>query len=242
MGERLSSPSLDTAALRHVLSEAIADWTTHKDELRRLDAILGDGDMGVTIELAGAAILDVCAGFQGDDIGALLVECGTQINRQGPSTFGTLLAAAFTAVGTATTGRPDIRVDELGYLGERAIEGIKARGRSDIGEKTLLDAIVPAVSALALSLKEGRDAPEAIRAGLSAGESGAEATRWMAARHGRASYRRDGGQGELDAGARAMYLLMQSVGGSLVAYCNAAALQPELPPLSGAHGVSPVLD
>ena len=87
--------SLDINRLTSVLKSVAADLKTHSEELRQLDAKVGDGDLGVTIELASQAMTDYLALSAETDMGKLLAQCGMSINKVSPSTFGTILASAF---------------------------------------------------------------------------------------------------------------------------------------------------
>lgn len=198
-----------------ILTEAATEWRSHSEELRRLDAIIGDGDMGVTVELGGKAIADFLANPGEDDIGKLLMKCGMQVNRACPSTFGTLLASAFMEAGKGVVGKKEIEAQDLAVLGKGAVEGVKKRGKAEVGDKTMLDSLVPAVEALEQVLASGADARAALATAVGAGRKGMEATVNMKAKYSRASYRPDGGVGVKDAGATAMYYLIEAFGKSL---------------------------
>jgi dihydroxyacetone kinase-like protein len=99
------SEFIDTATLITILKETAAGWSRHSEEIGQLDAIVGDGDMGVTVELGSKAMIDYLANPAEEDIGKLLMKCGMQINKASPSTFGTLLASAFMEAGKAALGR-----------------------------------------------------------------------------------------------------------------------------------------
>jgi dihydroxyacetone kinase-like protein len=215
--EALVSQALSAATIIAVLKGTVDAWKCHSDELRQLDAIIGDGDLGVTVELGSMAMADYLANSGEEDIGKLLMKCGMQINKSSPSTFGTLLASAFMEAGKAVLGCKDIQLKDLLLLGQRAIDGIKKRGKAEVGDKTMIDALVPAVEAFQQALAKGTDQKAAIEAAIKAARAGMEATIMMWAKYSRASYRQDGGVGVQDAGATAMYYLIESFGRSLVA-------------------------
>lgn len=206
----------DTGGVISILNEVAGEFSRHAGDVQRLDALIADGDMGVTVELASKAITDFLANPAEDDIGKLLMKCGLQINKMSPSTFGTLLAAAFMEAGKAALGRKEIEVKDLVLVGRGAIDGIKKRGKSNVGEKTMLDSLVPAVDAFQKGLARG-DYRAAVDAAVKAAKTGMEATVNMKAKHSRASYRHDGGVGVQDAGATAMYYLIEAFGRSLLA-------------------------
>jgi phosphoenolpyruvate---glycerone phosphotransferase subunit DhaL len=216
--EALVSQRLSTATLIPILKEAASAWSCHRDEIQQLDAIIGDGDMGVTVELASKAMADYLANPGEEDIGKLLMKCGMQINKSSPSTFGTLLASAFMDAGKAVLGRKEIQVKDLLLVGRGAVDGVKKRGKAEIGDKTMIDALVPAVEAFQQALANGIDQKTAIEAAIQGARVGMEATIKMRAKYSRASYRKDGGVGVQDAGATAMYYLIESFGHSLIAH------------------------
>lgn len=212
------SQTINTATLIVILKETAAGWRRHSDELRQLDAIVGDGDMGVTVKLGSTAMVDYLANPGEEDIGKLLMKCGMQVNKASPSTFGTLLASAFMEAGKAALGRKEIQVKDLVLVGRGAVDGVKKRGKAEVGDKTMVDALVPAVDAFQQALDKGADSKAAIEAAIKAAKAGAEATVKMKAKYSRASYRPDGSVGVQDAGAAAMYYLIESFGRSLIAH------------------------
>jgi dihydroxyacetone kinase-like protein len=174
--------------------------------------------MGVTSEFVSRAITEVGASSAEDDIGKLLVSCGIEINRRSPSTLGTLLASASVEAGKAAIGRKEIGIPDFVLLGRGAIDGIRKRGKSEIGEKTMLDSLVPAVEAFEKALTEGAGHKVAIESAIEAAKAGAEKTIEMRAKHGRAVYRQDRGAGIQDPGATAIYYLLESFGKALIDY------------------------
>ena len=206
----MTDVSLTSTDIISILREVAADMKKHVDELRELDAVIGDGDLGVTIELGANAISSYLADPDETDVGKMLAKCGLNINRTNPSTFGTLLAAAFQGAGKEAQNKLAITADDLASMGDGAIDGIKRRGKAEVGDKTVLDSLVPAVSAFRESFAEKGDITDALRAAVTAAERGMQATADMRAKVGRGSYRPDGTVGVRDGGATAMYFLIES--------------------------------
>ena len=198
-----------------VLRQASRSLLDHHEELTELDALTGDGDMGVTARLISKAIEKSAASSE-TDIGKLLMTCGMEINRESPSTFGTLLASAFVEAGKTVAGRTEVRIVDIPAVGRSAVDGIRRRGKSKIGEKTMLDCIVPALDSLERALSESVNYVTAIQFAVEAAKKGAKNTIDMAAIHGRASYRRDHGVGVQDPGAVAISYMIQSSGIALI--------------------------
>ncbi len=95
-------------------------------------------------------------------------------------------------------------------MGSGAVDGIKNRGKAEVGDKTMLDALVPAVEAFRTELEKQGNAAEALKAATAAAETGMQATANMKAKRGRGSYRPDGTVGVRDGGATAMYYLIEA--------------------------------
>ncbi len=209
----MSRPSISNSELRTILRSVAVDIGSHKEELRALDAALGDGDLGVTIQLAGRAIEEgvrEADGGEADDIGMLLARLALSINKASPSTFGTLLASAFLGAAAAVKGKMSLEPADLLAMGHGAVEGVKKRGKADVGDKTMLDSLVPAVEAYGKALRDGAGAPQALAAAVDASDKGMQATSAMTAKFGRASWRREESEGVCDAGAAAMHYLILS--------------------------------
>jgi dihydroxyacetone kinase-like protein len=200
--------SLDATDFVVLLEGVVADLKEHAEELRKLDAIVGDGDLGVTVELAVKAISEYLLSQQERDIGKLLMNCGLNINRVSPSTFGTVLANAFMGAGKAVLGKAELETKGFTALGEGAVESIKKRGKAEVGDKTVLDALVPAVECFKkeLSINPATALDSAIRKG----EQGMRATADMKAKFGRAQWFQEKSIGVQDGGATALYYMMES--------------------------------
>ena len=210
------SKIITTASLIDILKDTANGWSRFTDELRRLDSITGDGDLGVTVELASKAMTDYLNVPGEEDIGKLIMKCGMQINKSSPSTFGTLLASAFMEAGKTVLGRKDIEFKDLVLVGQGAIDGIKKRGKAEVGDKTMLDSLVPAVEAYKQAVANNIDYKVTIEKATEAAKKGMEATKNMKAKYSRASYRPDGGIGIQDAGATATYYLIESFARNLI--------------------------
>ena len=192
------------------LKEVAADWESHSEELRQLDAVIGDGDLGVTTELASKAIREYLVSPDEDNIGQLLVKCSVQFNKASPSTFGTLLASAFMGAGKVALGKEKIDIKDLALMGDGAIDGVKKRGKAEAGDKTMLDCLIPAVEAFRKELADVADSKVALGAAVTAAEAGMKATITMMSKHGRAGWHRENSIGVQDAGATAMYYIIES--------------------------------
>jgi phosphoenolpyruvate---glycerone phosphotransferase subunit DhaL len=201
---------LTCADVAEIVRAVGADQPGCVDELRELDAALGDGDLGVTMGLAAGAMAQAGTPDAGEDLGMLLAKLGMEINKVSPSTFGTLLASAFMGAGGRVRGTAAAGPADLLAMGHGAIEGIKKRGRAEVGDKTMLDTLVPAVEAFERALQQSGNVAQALELAVAAAEAGMNSTAAMMAKYGRASWRREDSVGFRDAGATAMYFLLRS--------------------------------
>jgi len=201
---------LTTMNIVSILKEVASDFESHSEELRQLDAVIGDGDLGITVELGSKALREYLASPDDDNTGQLLAKCGLQFNKASPSTFGTLLASAFMGAGKVAMGKEKIEIEDLGLMADSAVDGIKKRGKAEVGDKTMLDCLVPAVEAFKKELAGGVNLEVALKAAVTAAEEGMKATIPMMSKRGRASWHRENTVGVQDAGATAMYYLIES--------------------------------
>ena len=206
----MTDVKLNRAELISVFINVARDMKGHVDRLRDLDAVMGDGDLGVTVGMGSDAMIVYLAAPDETDIGKMLVKCGMNVNTVNPSTFGTLQASAFMGAGKAVLNKTEITVVDLIAMGNGAVDGIKKRGKAEVGDKTMLDSLVPAVETFQRSFNGNRDIVEALRAAVSAAEAGMLATDNMKAKFGRGSWRPDGTVGKRDGGATAFYFMIES--------------------------------
>ncbi|MBA7470877.1 PEP-dependent dihydroxyacetone kinase, ADP-binding subunit DhaL [subsurface metagenome] len=207
---------LTTTNTVSILKDVASDFESHSEELRQLDAVIGDGDLGVTAELGSKGLREYLSSPDEGNVGQLLAKCGLQFNKASPSTFGTLLASAFMGAGKAVMGKEKIEIEDLVLIADGAVDGIKKRGKAEVGDKTMLDCLVPAVEAFKKELVGGAEPETALKAAVTAAEEGMKATIPMMSKHGRASWHREKTIGVQDAGATAMYYLIESFARHLI--------------------------
>ncbi|HXX37865.1 MAG TPA: DAK2 domain-containing protein [bacterium] len=193
-------------ALAAIASDVIAD----RDELNRLDAVAGDGDLGVTIAAVAAAVMSTVQQSPGDgDLATLLRGCGMAIARQAASTSGTLIATGFLRAAAAVARPADSETARLASAVEASVVGIQERGKAAVGDKTMLDALVPAAEALRTAADEGASLLAAVEQAAAAADRAARATVEMRPKVGRASWLADRSEGHIDPGA---YLVALTLG------------------------------
>ena len=183
----------------------------NKELLTDLDSAIGDSDHGINMARGFAEVEKQAESLEQKDIGNILKTVGmTLVSKVGGSS-GPLYGTAFMKAGM-TIGAKD-EIDMAVFLGalEVGIEGVKARGKSTTGEKTMLDAMVPALDGMKAQQAAGADAKQVLEAGVQAAEAGVEATKPMVATKGRASYLGERSIGHQDPGATSFTLLLKEI-------------------------------
>ena len=167
--------------------------------LTELDQAVGDGDLGITaIKLAEA--LEAAADQGGADLGKFLSQTGMSLNRAASSTMGTLMATALMQAGKRVMGKESLTTADLPQLLNAATDGVRTRGKANLGDKTLLDALLPASEAFAAALSEGKPLPAAAEAMVAAARAGRDRVTPMRNRIGRAGWLGERTEGKVDPG------------------------------------------
>ena len=186
----------DVAAAERRVAAALK---TEQAMLTELDQAVGDGDLGVTaIKLAEA--LETAADQAGSDLGKFLAQTGMALNRAAPSTMGTLMATALMQAGKKALGKESLIAADLPELLDAAMDGVRTRGKANVGDKTLLDALQPASDAFAAALSEGKSLPTAAEAMVAAAREGRDRVTPLRNRIGRASWLGERTEGKVDPG------------------------------------------
>ncbi len=213
----VTSDGFDGAGLARLLAPILDDLDGRRDELNALDGVAGDGDLGLTVSLAGGAVRDMLPELAGVPIEEALRLIGRTIAKHAPSTSGTLVAFAFLAaakVGPVAEDGAGRRRPLFPYL-EAAGRSIAERGKVELGDRTMLDALGPAIAAYRGAAETGADASTAVHAAAEAATSGAAATEWMEAKVGRAGWLQDRARGHRDAGAALVATAFEAAAGSV---------------------------
>lgn len=198
--------------LEAIIQGIASDLDAAKDELNRLDAVAGDGDLGITAATATRGLVAILPELEGLALGPLLRRCGTEVAKRAPSTAGTLGATGLIAAGRAIADQSfGDEAETLASALAAAVEAIAARGRARAGEKTMLDALLPAAAEARSAGERGATLNATLSAVAEAATRGAEATREMTAVHGRAGWLADRSSGHPDAGAWAVVAILRSI-------------------------------
>jgi phosphoenolpyruvate---glycerone phosphotransferase subunit DhaL len=202
-----------------VTAEQVRDWirryadvvAEHRMELVRLDTAIGDGDHGTNMDRGMRKAVEKLDGAAVGDIGADLKAVGMALVSSVGGAAGPLYGTLFLQMGTATAGKDELDLDGWAAAVEAGVKGVQMRGKAEPGDKTMIDAWLPALDAL----REGGDLGEALARAADAAEEGMKATTPMEARKGRASYLGPRSVGHQDPGATSSYLLLRAAAETL---------------------------
>ncbi|HEX3650579.1 MAG TPA: dihydroxyacetone kinase subunit DhaL [Pseudonocardiaceae bacterium] len=178
-----------------------------------LDAVVGDGDFGYSLARGFEIVVADWDTFDRADAGTFLQKIALVISKRVGGTSGPLWGTAFLRAAGAVKGKQDLTGADAVAMLRAAAEGIKLRGKSDVGDKTLLDALVPMTGAIEQRLASGTgtSAPEVAKVAAEAARAAADATSTMLAMRGRASYTGERSIGSPDAGAVAVAVMAERV-------------------------------
>jgi len=194
----------DVAKAVRAVAAVVAE---HRVELIQLDRAIGDGDHGENLDRGFKAVVSKLDESTPDTPAAVLKLVATTLISKVGGAAGPLYGTAFLRAATALGDAPELGPAEVVTALEAALGGVVARGKAEVGDKTMVDALVPAVNAA----KAGHDTVAAVLAAAAdAAVAGAESTVPLVARKGRASYLGERSADHLDPGARSTTLLLRS--------------------------------
>jgi dihydroxyacetone kinase-like protein len=191
------------------LEGVAAQIKNHRDELTQLDSPIGDADHGVNLDRGFTAVLGKLPTVADKDIGTILKTTGMTLVSTVGGASGPLYGTAFIRAGMALADRYELTEGEVVAALEAALEGIIARGKANLGDKTMVDAIKPGIDALKEAMASGDDFVTAVHKAVAATEAGMKATIPMLALKGRASYLGERSIGHQDPGATSAFYIAQ---------------------------------
>jgi phosphoenolpyruvate---glycerone phosphotransferase subunit DhaL len=195
-------------AVRDWMERFAAEVAENRSYLTKLDGAIGDGDHGTNMDRGMKKALERLQGTDGDDIGASLKAVGMALVSSVGGAAGPLYGTFFMQMGQSAAGRSELDLAGFTDAFDAGIQGVVKRGKAEPGDKTMLDALKPALEALRGA---GDDDPAAaLGRAAQAAQQGMEATVPMVARKGRASYLGERSAGHQDPGATSSHLLLKS--------------------------------
>jgi phosphoenolpyruvate---glycerone phosphotransferase subunit DhaL len=206
--------SITSSAVRDWIRAYAAEIAEHRAELVKLDTAIGDGDHGTNMDRGMRKAVEKMDGTEGEDIGALLKAVGMALVSSVGGAAGPLYGTLFLQMGTASAGREELDLAGWTAALETGVKGVQARGKAEPGDKTMVDALLPAVEAMRAAADDGSGLADALRRSADAAEEGVQATIPLEARRGRASYLGPRSVGHQDPGATSAQLLLAAAAGT----------------------------
>jgi phosphoenolpyruvate---glycerone phosphotransferase subunit DhaL len=203
-------PGIDTVALRRWLEVFARSIAEQKDVLTGLDAEIGDADHGANMHRGMQAVLAEIGASEYADPAALLKQVGMTLVRSVGGASGPLYGTFFLRFGAACGPRETVSTTDLVKAIRAGVEGLVARGRPELGDKTMFDSLHPALEALDAGIRAGLPTREAFASAWQAARRGRDDTIPMVARKGRASYLGERSVGHQDPGATSSALLFEA--------------------------------
>jgi phosphoenolpyruvate---glycerone phosphotransferase subunit DhaL len=208
--------SVDAETVRRWLQAAAASLHEQRDYLTQLDAAIGDADHGTNMDRGFTAVMEKLEGLEAPPGRLLIAAGGTLVSTVGGAS-GPLWGTALRRAGRALGDGPEFDGPELSSAFEAALEGVVELGAAQEGDKTMVDALAPAVRALRERLDDGSTVAEALAAARTACEDGMRATVPLQASKGRASYLGERSIGHQDPGATSTALIIAALEQSVAA-------------------------
>jgi phosphoenolpyruvate---glycerone phosphotransferase subunit DhaL len=186
----------------------------NREYLTQLDAAIGDADHGANMDRGFKAVSAKLATLTNADIGAILKTVGSTLVSTVGGASGPLYGTAFLRAGIATAGKQALSEADVVALLTAFVEGVKARGKAQAGEKTMLDALQPALDAARKAESDGLDLAQLLKQSSEAAQQGVKATIPLLATKGRASYLGERSIGHQDPGATSSWLILKTLADS----------------------------
>ncbi|HEX7186875.1 MAG TPA: dihydroxyacetone kinase subunit DhaL [Actinomycetes bacterium] len=202
---------VDVTTVRAWIDRITTEVEENKDHLTHLDSAIGDADHGINLVRGFTAVSAALTESQPATPGALLTTVGNTLISKVGGASGPLYGTAFRRAGKTLGAEPDVTPDALGSALQAALDGVQALGAAAEGDKTMVDALAPAVRAYQQALTVGASIGDAAKAAAAAAHQGAEATIPMQALKGRASYLGPRSVGHQDPGATSTSIVLAAL-------------------------------
>lgn len=204
---------MDIRFVKAAVSSIYEKITENKEYLILLDQQNGDGDLGLSMCGGFGAVCSYLASVEETDLGRVFMQASKTFNEAAPSSLGTILSMAMMGIAKNLKGKTEFTLEEMTEALQAGVDNIVAKAGSKPGEKTILDALAPAVCRLRECAGEGPAA--ACREAAEAAAQGSERTKQMKAVHGRAAYYSEKSIGVLDGGSVVGRLIFEGIADSV---------------------------
>jgi len=185
-------------------------FNEQRQQLTDLDSAVGDGDFGISLDRGFTAVQAELTANPPADLRTVFQNVATVLIKTMGGSSGPLLGTFFLRAGATCAGKSELGPADVVALFQAGVEGLQQRGKAERGDKTMLDAWLPALDAMRGALEEKGGLSEILERGAAAAEAGARATIAMQARKGRASYLGERSIGHQDAGATGSSLMLRA--------------------------------
>ena len=203
--------TITTPQMRRALDAMCDTIENEKEYLSELDGAIGDGDHGVNMAKCFREVKKKLAESSAEDVGTLFKDVGMVVMNSVGGAMGALYGTFFLKLSQSSAGKSEVNLSDLVGLFQTGEQGILDIGKANLGDKTLVDTLSPAVRAIEAAEKEGKPLAGALTDFEQAAKQGMESTRDMLAKMGRASRLGERTIGHLDAGATSCYFILRSL-------------------------------
>jgi dihydroxyacetone kinase-like protein len=207
--------TLTIDAIQQWLNRFASEITTQADWLTELDSAIGDADHGTNMVRGTAAVVAKLDDRSANTVQELLKAVGMTLVSTVGGASGSLYGTFFLEMGRNSPSSAQLDASELENALRAGVNGVIARGHAAVGDKTMIDALEPAVTVLSQSLADGRQLHGSIAAAAAAATTGRDSTEPLVARKGRASYLGDRSAGHIDPGAASATILVAALAASV---------------------------
>lgn len=206
---------MNTKKLLEIMKAISEKIEEEKDTLTELDNAIGDGDHGINMARGAKAVVEKIPLLITKDSGAIFKGIGMAIVSSVGGASGALYGTAFMKAGDVLKGKMELSPEDFLVAFSASVTGIKMRGKSTIGEKTMLDALCPAERAMREAIQAKKSLKDALLAAADEAEKGAERTKDLIATKGRASYLGERSLGHRDPGAVSSSFMLRAMADTL---------------------------
>lgn len=183
----------------------------NKAYLSELDATIGDGDHGLNMARGFNAVVEKLKDESGDNIADIFKKSGMALVSNVGGASGPLYGTAFMKAAMAVNGKSEIDINDFLNILKAALDGVKQRGKGIEGEKTMIDALAPAIKAIEESINNCDSTEITLEKAKNAALEGVEYTKTIIATKGRASYLGERSIGHQDAGATSCFYILETI-------------------------------
>jgi dihydroxyacetone kinase-like protein len=200
---------LRTDQVRQILLDLMLHLMQGKDELNNMDSACGDGDFGTTVWVSFSSAREQVSKSLSRDIGSLLVTAGQAILSSGGGAAGPVFGSFFIEAGKVAGEKHEVAIADLARMFDASLIRIKGQGGARVGDKTVIDALEPAVDALKASASKGVSLPVGLDNAANSARAGCESTKRIVARQGKARYLGEQTLGYVDPGAHVIAIIFE---------------------------------